>query len=109
MLLMSRYVYMRVTSLCVTWAQHDMHMLTCRILSAAMLCACVRVCAPLQGVVYEGREDLTPDNYLTEVAVNTTKRTLQEAIDGADVFLGLSVRHNAAVFDGAIMHHCPTC
>lgn len=44
-----------------------------------------------QGVVYEGREDLTPDNYLNEVAVKTHKRTLQEAVDGADVFLGLSV------------------
>jgi hypothetical protein len=45
----------------------------------------------LQGVVYAGREDLTPDNYLSEVAVATDKRTLAEAIDGADVFLGLSV------------------
>lgn len=45
----------------------------------------------LQGVVYEGREDLTPDNYLSEVAVPTDKRTLQEAVEGADVFLGLSV------------------
>lgn len=41
--------------------------------------------------MYAGREDLTPDNYLTEVAVETDKRTLQEAVDGADVFLGLSV------------------
>jgi malic enzyme len=41
--------------------------------------------------VYEGRDDLTRDNYLSEVAVPTHKRTLQEAVEGADVFLGLSV------------------
>lgn len=45
----------------------------------------------VQGVVYAGREDLTPDNYLCEVAVDTPKRTLREAVEGADVFLGLSV------------------
>jgi hypothetical protein len=45
----------------------------------------------VQGVVYAGRSDLTPDNYLTEVAVDTPKRTLAEAVDGSDVFLGLSV------------------
>lgn len=49
----------------------------------------------MQGVVYEGRDDLTPDNYLSEVAVATEKRTLQEAIEGADVFLGLSVSDDA--------------
>jgi malate dehydrogenase (oxaloacetate-decarboxylating)(NADP+) len=45
----------------------------------------------VQGVVYAGRPDLTEDNYLTEVAVETEKRTLREAVEGADVFLGLSV------------------
>lgn len=57
------------------------------------MCVCVWMCVCLcvQGVVYEGREDLTPDNYLSEVAVPTHKRTLQEAVEGADVFLGLSV------------------
>jgi len=45
----------------------------------------------MQGVVYAGRPDLHADNYLTEVAVETDKRTLREAVDGADVFLGLSV------------------
>lgn len=45
----------------------------------------------LQGVVYAGRPDLSPDNYLTEVAIQTDKRTLKEAVEGADVFLGLSV------------------
>jgi len=44
----------------------------------------------VKGVVYEGREDLTPDNYLSEVAVPTHRRTLKEAVEGADVFLGLS-------------------
>mmetsp|Transcript_30069 Transcript_30069/g.84867 ORF Transcript_30069/g.84867 Transcript_30069/m.84867 type:complete len:914 (-) Transcript_30069:527-3268(-) len=48
------------------------------------------VCVDVQGVVYKGREDLTDDNYLSEVAVETDMRTLDEAIDGADVFLGLS-------------------
>eukprot|EP00873_Tetraselmis_striata_P023794 jgi/Tetstr1/444058/TSEL_031996.t1 len=48
------------------------------------------ICIDLKGVVYAGREDLTEDNYLCEVAVETEKRTLAEAIDGADVFLGLS-------------------
>jgi malate dehydrogenase (oxaloacetate-decarboxylating)(NADP+) len=46
----------------------------------------------LQGVVYTGREDLSdPENYLSEVAVDTPLRTLKEAVAGADVFLGLSV------------------
>ncbi|KIY92252.1 malate dehydrogenase (oxaloacetate-decarboxylating)(NADP+) [Monoraphidium neglectum] len=44
----------------------------------------------VKGVVYAGREDITPDNYLYDVAANTDKRTLQEAVEGADVFLGLS-------------------
>lgn len=46
--------------------------------------------------MYEGREDLTPDNYLSQVAVPTHKRTLKEAVDGADVFLGLSVSSKLA-------------
>lgn len=49
-----------------------------------------------QGVVYEGREDLTPDNYLNEVAVKTDKRSLKEAVEGADVFLGVSVSWRVA-------------
>ena len=68
------------------------------------------------GVIYQGRSDLIEGNYLCEVgsstlritwrsvcsssithcmweqvAVDTKLRTLSEAIDGADVFLGLSV------------------
>ncbi|GBF99058.1 malate dehydrogenase, partial [Raphidocelis subcapitata] len=42
------------------------------------------------GVVYAGRDDMTPDNYLYDVAATTDKRTLKEAVEGADVFLGLS-------------------
>lgn len=53
-------------------------------------------CVVVQGVVYAGREDLTPDNYLSEVAVETELRTLREAVAGADVFLGLSVSSPAA-------------
>eukprot|EP00193_Tetraselmis_chui_P011665 CAMPEP_0177786974 /NCGR_PEP_ID=MMETSP0491_2-20121128/21218_1 /TAXON_ID=63592 /ORGANISM="Tetraselmis chuii, Strain PLY429" /LENGTH=905 /DNA_ID=CAMNT_0019308239 /DNA_START=168 /DNA_END=2886 /DNA_ORIENTATION=- len=48
------------------------------------------ICIDVKGVVYAGREDLNEDNYLTEVASQTEKRTLTEALEGADVFLGLS-------------------
>ena len=42
------------------------------------------------GVIYKGRtEDMTP--YKEEFAVETSKRTLADALDGADVFVGLSV------------------
>jgi len=40
------------------------------------------------GVVYRGRGD---NNYLDELAADTDSRTLAEAIDGADVFVGVSV------------------
>ena len=43
-----------------------------------------------QGVVYRGRgEDMDP--YKAELAVDTPARTLGEALQGADVFIGLSV------------------
>jgi malate dehydrogenase (oxaloacetate-decarboxylating)(NADP+) len=45
------------------------------------------VLSDIQGVVYRGRGD---GNYLEEVAANTTARTLAEALEGADVFVGLS-------------------
>ncbi|WIA37314.1 hypothetical protein OEZ86_014249 [Tetradesmus obliquus] len=49
------------------------------------------IAVDVKGVVYTGREDLSePDNYLSEVAVDTPLRTLKEAVAGADVFLGLS-------------------
>ncbi|MBN2693679.1 NADP-dependent malic enzyme [bacterium] len=41
------------------------------------------------GVIYEGRTQ-GMNRYKTDFAVKTDKRTLQEAIDGADVFIGLS-------------------
>ena len=42
-----------------------------------------------QGVIYEGRGGLTPEKQ--RFAARTEKRTLAEAMEGADVFLGLSV------------------
>ncbi len=43
----------------------------------------------IEGVVYEGREALM-DEWKAKFAQKTDKRTLEEVIDGADVFLGLS-------------------
>jgi malate dehydrogenase (oxaloacetate-decarboxylating)(NADP+) len=43
------------------------------------------------GVVYEGRTEKM-DQFKSAFAVKTTKRTLSEAMDGADIFLGLSVK-----------------
>jgi malate dehydrogenase (oxaloacetate-decarboxylating)(NADP+) len=43
-----------------------------------------------KGVIYQGRED-GMDQWKSAHAANTDKRTLEEALDGADVFLGLSV------------------
>lgn len=43
----------------------------------------------IEGVVYEGREALM-DEWKSKFAQKTDKRTLEEVIDGADVFLGLS-------------------
>lgn len=43
-----------------------------------------------RGVVYEGRTEKM-DQFKSAYAVKTEKRTLTEAMDGADVFLGLSV------------------
>lgn len=41
------------------------------------------------GVIYRGRED-SMDQWKSAHAVDTDRRTLEEALDGADVFLGLS-------------------
>jgi malate dehydrogenase (oxaloacetate-decarboxylating)(NADP+) len=41
-----------------------------------------------KGVVYQGRGD---NNYLDELAADTPLRTLAEAIEGADMFMGASV------------------
>jgi malate dehydrogenase (oxaloacetate-decarboxylating)(NADP+) len=43
------------------------------------------------GVVYEGREDGDMNQWKSKHAVATPKRTLKEAMTGADVFIGLSV------------------
>ncbi|WP_346899595.1 NADP-dependent malic enzyme [uncultured Roseibium sp.] len=43
----------------------------------------------IEGVVYEGREALM-DEWKAKFAQKTDKRTLEDVIDGADVFLGLS-------------------
>ena len=43
-----------------------------------------------KGVVYEGRQEYM-DQWKAPHAVDTPKRTLAEAIEGADVFLGLSI------------------
>ena len=43
-----------------------------------------------KGVIYKGRTvDMTP--YKEEFAAETTRRTLAEALEGADVFVGLSI------------------
>ena len=44
-----------------------------------------------RGVVYEGRTEKM-DQFKAAFAVKTEKRTLAEAMDGADVFFGLSVK-----------------
>jgi malate dehydrogenase (oxaloacetate-decarboxylating)(NADP+) len=41
-----------------------------------------------EGVIYQGRADI--NQWQSAHAANTTKRTLAEALEGADVFLGLS-------------------
>lgn len=42
----------------------------------------------VDGVIYKGREQMNP--YIEEFAIETDKRALAEAIDGADYFFGLS-------------------
>ncbi len=42
-----------------------------------------------KGVIYEGRDE-KPDPYKDRFAVKTNARTLADAVDGADVFLGVS-------------------
>lgn len=44
------------------------------------------------GVIYQGRNDKSMNRWKEEHAVVTDKRTLQEALVGADVFIGLSVK-----------------
>ena len=50
------------------------------------------IACDIRGVVHKGREDLEdPNNYLNEIATSSSVRSLQEAIQDADVFFGLSV------------------
>lgn len=44
-----------------------------------------------KGVIYQGRKD-GMNKWKEEQAVDTDKRTLMEALDGADVFIGVSVK-----------------
>jgi malate dehydrogenase (oxaloacetate-decarboxylating)(NADP+) len=43
-----------------------------------------------QGIIYKGRKD-DMNKYKKEFEIETDKRTLEEAMDGADIFMGLSV------------------
>jgi malate dehydrogenase (oxaloacetate-decarboxylating)(NADP+) len=45
-----------------------------------------------KGVIYEGRDDI--DQFKSAFAVKTRKRTLEEAFEGADCFMGLSVKNS---------------
>jgi malate dehydrogenase (oxaloacetate-decarboxylating)(NADP+) len=44
------------------------------------------------GAIYKGRPDLKEDDFKSKYAVETKARTLKEALVGADVFIGLSVK-----------------
>lgn len=44
-----------------------------------------------KGVIYKGRTD-GMNKWKEELAVETTKRTLKEAVTGSDVFIGVSVK-----------------
>lgn len=51
------------------------------------------VACDIDGVVYKGRKDLEedPNLYLHNIATTNPARTLAEAVEGADAFVGLSV------------------
>ena len=44
-----------------------------------------------KGVIYKGRKD-GMNKWKDELAIDTPKRTLEEACEGADVFIGVSVK-----------------
>jgi malate dehydrogenase (oxaloacetate-decarboxylating)(NADP+) len=77
----------------------DCHLLACGAGAAALACLDLLLSMGLPksnimvydkaGVVYEGRVE-EMDKYKSRFAVKTSKRTLGEAIEGADIFLGLS-------------------
>ncbi len=89
----------------------EIRLVTCGAGAAALACLDLLVALGLkrehvlvvdiEGVVYAGRTTLM-DPYKARYAQTTAKRTLAEAIEGADVFLGLSapnVCHQAMVED----------
>ena len=44
------------------------------------------------GVIYKGRNDISNDEIKQAYAIDTKARTVAEALDGADVFIGLSAK-----------------
>ena len=44
-----------------------------------------------KGVIFNGRTD-GMNKWKQELAIDTKKRTLAEAVEGADVFIGVSVK-----------------
>jgi malate dehydrogenase (oxaloacetate-decarboxylating)(NADP+) len=44
------------------------------------------------GVIYKGRNDIANDEIKQRYAIDTKARTVTEALDGADVFIGLSAK-----------------
>jgi malate dehydrogenase (oxaloacetate-decarboxylating)(NADP+) len=45
-----------------------------------------------RGVIYEGREEGKANPYKARFAVKTEKRTLADAVKGADMLVGLSIQ-----------------
>lgn len=78
----------------------DIHLVTSGAGAAAIACVDLLVSLGLpeanviltdiDGVVFEGRNSSMPD-WMARYAQNTSMRTLQEALAGKDIFLGLSV------------------
>ena len=64
---------------------HVQNYLKIQVLKMKMLIMCDR-----KGVIYRGRDKL--DQWKSKHAIETKFRTLEEAIKGADVFLGLSAK-----------------
>jgi len=67
------------------------------------------IACDINGTVHVGREDLVaqPSYYLNEIAIDTPRHTLQEAVEGADCFLGLSVGGLLKPAMLATMNHDP--
>jgi len=56
--------------------------------AGAAAIACTALMCDRKGVIYQGRDNI--NQWQSAHAIDTDKRTLTEALDGADVFLGLS-------------------